>query len=152
MADIYNPAVLQGPQVTPSVAGVTVCNRSRFDFAVASYRPAAITTADRILIGIVPAGTVLVNHLSRISLPQLSTGTGNYSVGTAASGASLAAAAASNAARVLSGETILQATIGSREVDTPIYAFPTVNSQAVPTTGAIVADLVVRAYDTAIDG
>lgn len=152
MPDFANPATAQGPQSIPRIAGQPTIIPSRFDFAVASYRPAALAANDRVLIGIVPAGCRLVPHLSRIALPALSTGTGNYSVGTGAAPANLAAAAASNAARVLSGENILQASVGSREVDTPIYAVITVASQAVPTTGAIVADLVVRPWDTAIDG
>ncbi len=152
MPDFNNPATVQGPQPTPYNNGQPCVISSRFDFAVAAYRPAALAANDRILIGIVPAGCKLVNHLSRVSLPALSTGTGNYSVGITGAAANLAAAAVSNTARVLSGETILQGSVGSREVDTPIYAVITVASQAVPVTGAIVADLVVRPYDTTIDG
>jgi hypothetical protein len=156
MTDFYNPATLNGPQAVPREAGQLTLIPSRFNFATASYRPAAIVATDRILIGIVPAGCKLVEHLCRIAIPALDSNgspTGDYSVGTAAAAASLAAAGAAETARTLTVANILvPGNIGSREVDTPIYATFTNNIATVPSTGTIVADLVVRAYDTSIDG
>jgi hypothetical protein len=155
MAAHANPATLQGPQPVPREAGQVSIISSKFDFAVASYRPASIAADDTILIGIVPAGCKLIPHLSRIAIPALDSGgspTGDYSVGTAASAANLAASGASETARTLTVANILNASIGSRETATPIYATIINPSQTVPTTGAIVADLAVRPYDTTIDG
>lgn len=153
--DFSNPATVQGPQANPREAGQLTLIPSRFDFSKA-YRPPAVVATDRILIGIVPAGCKLVEHLSRIAIPALDSNgvpTGDYSVGTAATPAALAAAAAAETPRTLTVANILvPGNIGSRAVDTPIYAVFTSNVATVPAAGVIVADLVVRAFDSSIDG
>lgn len=155
MADFSNPATVQGPQANPRIAGQPTIVSSRFDFSKA-YRPAAIVATDRILIGIVPAGCKLVEHLSRIAIPALDSNgspTGDYSVGVEGAAASLAIAAAAETARTLTVANILvPGNIGSREMDTPIYATFTSNVATVPSVGVIVADLVVRPFDSAVDG
>lgn len=144
------------PIPVPREAGAVFIANSKFDFAVAAQRPASIGIGDMVQVGVVPAGCVLVQHLSRISLPSLDSAgspTGDYSIGTALVPAALKAAAPAETAVVHTGEDLLAATvIGSRDVDTPVYAVFTTAVATVPTTGAIVANLAIRAFDGGFDG
>lgn len=143
---------------TGEAAGVPTLNPFVFDFA-ASYAPATFTsvTSDRIQIGEVPAGEVLVPHLCRISIPQLDSNgapTGDYSIGTADDPDALKGSAASETAVVLTGEDLLvQATpVGARDVPTPIYIHALAAHATVAVTGKVKFDQVTRPYDVTIDG
>lgn len=155
MPNYANPKV---DAVVPSVPaiGALAFNRHTFDFAVASYRPAALLNADKIQIGVVPGGHVLVPMLCRAAIPQLETGTplSDYTIGTVASPAALKGSAPSETAAALFGEDWLipAAAIGHPTDDTPIYiTFITANLAGVPVTGKIVFEPVFRAYRDDID-
>jgi len=153
MATFKNPAVLQGKAV-PAQAGGLCLNREVFDFAATAYRPAAIANADRIQIGVVPAGCKLVSHLSQIRLPVIDTNgtaTGQASIGTNGAPAALKAAGAVNTAQILSGEDLTAADIGAKEVDVPIYLVFTAAVATAQVAGKAIADLVVRPYDSNVD-
>jgi len=155
MATYKNPAALAGKAI-PTEAGQVKINRDVFDFANPATRPATFVTNDLLLIGIVPAGCKLVPHLTRISMPALDSNgapTGDYEIGTATDSDALKATAPSETAVVLSGEDFVLATadIGAKFVDVPIYAKALANSATVPVTGKVIADLVIRPYDSAVD-
>lgn len=150
MSTYNNPKLLS--RVTPTANGALYIDRQVTDISDPAAFPAALANADLVQIGVVPAGTKLVPHLCRLSLPDLDTGsTGNASVGTAASGASLIAAGSIQAAAVKSQSDFKAVEIGSPTDDTPLYLAATAAS-TTPATGQIVFDLALRAWDTAIDG
>lgn len=152
-----NPKVDANLPNVPDV-GQIAFNRHVFDIAVgAGYRPAAIAENDLIQIGVVPAGHVLIPHLSRLSWPALEGGTpaSDYTIGTAASPAILKGSAASETAVVLFGEDwLVPATpIGARDADTPIYAkIITAAFHTIATTGQIVFEPVYRPWRADLDG
>lgn len=155
MTDFKNPATLQGKAI-PTEAGDLKINREVFDFANTTYRPAALTTADRIQVGTVPAGCKLVPHLSRLSAPTIDSNgapTGDYTIGSNGDPDALKGSAPSETAVVLSGEDFLLATadLGAKYVDVPIYVVPIANSATVPVTGKFIGDWVIRPYDSAVD-
>lgn len=139
---------------TPQQAGELVVQPCKFDFA-ASYTTDTLALNDQVLVGVVPAGAVLVQHLSRISLPAFETDgspTGDYTVGTDADPDALIGTGAAETARVLSGEDFTAGNVvGDRFNDTPIYAKFSEAVTAVTTTGVITADLVFRAWQEGID-
>jgi len=152
---IHKNPTLARAIATPEAAGQTAVNPSVFDFGNAGYRPAALAVNDKIEVGIVPAGFVLVPQLSLLIIPALdSDGTpvGSASLGTAADPDALAASAVG--ARTLFGEdfTLNTGPIGSQTEATPIYLHFTVASDAVPTTGKIRADWVIRPWEAVVDG
>lgn len=143
---------------TSEDAGQLTYNRFVFDFA-ASYRPPTFTNAssDKIQIGEVPAGEVLVPHLCRIEIPAIDTHgspTGDYSIGTADDPDALKGTAASETAVVLTGEDILvQASgVGDRDEPTPIYLVALGAHATVAPTGKVVFEQITRPYDATIDG
>lgn len=151
-----NPAAERSMSNTDR-AGTIVVNPFAFDVANAAYKPASLGIGDKIQIGIVPAGCVLLPHLSLVRIPALDTNgspTGSASIGTAASAANLKATAVVTSAQTLSGEDFLLSNgpIGSKTVDTPIYLTFTIAVATLQTTGTIYADLACRAWDTTIDG
>lgn len=155
--EYQNPATGKNVR-TSEDAGQMTLNPFRFDFA-GSYRPATFTSAssDRIKIGEVPAGEVLVPHLCRISIPQLDTAgspTGDYSLGVDGAPASLRASAPSETAVVLTGEDLLvpATPIGSPDEPTPIYLTAVAAHATVAATGVIAFDQVSRPWDSSIDG
>ncbi len=156
MATYANPAAERSLSNTDR-AGTVVVNPFAFDVANTAYKPASLVSTDKVQIGIVPAGCVLLPHLSLVRIPILDTNgapTGSASIGTAASAAALKATAAVNAAQTLSGEDFLLTSgpIGSKTVDTPIYLTFTASVATLQTAGTIYADLAIRAWDTTIDG
>jgi len=157
MATARNPGVSKNVR-TSEDAGQLTLNHFEFDLA-ASYRPTsfAATTSDRIQIGEVPAGEVLVPHLCRIAVPVLDTHnspTGDYSIGTADDADALKGTAASETAVVLSGEDLLVQPdgVGSRDQPTPIYLHALGAHATLAATGKVVFDQVSRPFDATIDG
>lgn len=155
MATYKNPAVLAA-KATPTCAGQPKINREVFDFANTAYRPAAIGVGDLIQIGVVPAGCKLVPQLSRISVPALDSNgapTGDYEIGTATDPDALKATAPSETAVTLFGEdfNLTTADIGAKSVDVPIYLRAIAASATAPVAGKVIADLVIRPYDSYVD-
>lgn len=144
------------PLPVPREAGAVSIVNSKFDFSIAAQRPATLVSTDKVQIGVVPAGCVMVQHLSRIVTPAFDTNgapTGDFSIGTADAPTALKAAGAAETPLVLTGEDLLASTvIGARDVDTPIYAVFTANVATVTTTGVIVANLAIRPFDGGFDG
>lgn len=139
---------------TSEDAGQLTHNKFVFDFA-APYAPTAIVAADRIQVGVVPAGEVLVPQLSLMSIPNMDTSgpTGDYSIGTADDPDALKAAAAAETAVVLFGEDwVLTNPVGAKDVDTPIYVVFTNPVNTPPTSGKITFEQVTRPWDDQIDG
>lgn len=143
----------------PSSVGPLIHDRRTFDLAAsAGHRPASLVSGDDIVLFTVPAGCVLVPHLCRFSFPVIDSAgspTGQASIGTTAVPAALrAAAVVSGAARIDSGEDLLQPTapIGHPTEPVNVVLRFTANVATLATTGQIVSDFVVRAYRTDIDG
>lgn len=151
------PPNTQAAAATATEAGGLTFNKFFYDFADKAYA-GNLAANDMLCIGVVPAGNVLVPQLSRIDMLQIDTGgapTGDYSIGTETTADALKASTASEtAAATLFGEDFALATaeVGSKTVDTPIYVKAINASQTTPTTGKIVAHLVTRPWDSAIDG
>lgn len=152
-----NPAVSKNLR-TSEAAGQLTLNHFEFDLA-GPYAPStfASTSSDRIQIGEVPAGEVLVPHLCRISIPALDANgspTGDYAIGTEDDPDALKGTAASETPVVLSGEDLLYPAppIGSPNVPTPIYVSALAAHATLATSGVIVFDQVTRPYDSTIDG
>lgn len=155
MANTYNPAVKQGVAV-PDSAGDLKLNRFIYDFAQTSYADADINDLDTIVIGVVPAGCKLVPHLSRIVIPQLDTNgapTGDYQIGTVTDPDALKGSAAAETAVILSGEdfTVLTSELGAKASDVEVVISAIGNVATTTTTGKIIAELVVRPYDSRLD-
>lgn len=148
----------------PSAVGPLIHDRRTFDLAAsAGYRPASLVNGDDIILFTVPAGCVLVPHLTRIAFPVIDSNgapTGQASIGhivqdAAAVPASLrAAATVGTAVRVDSGEDFLQpaAPIGHPTLPTNVILRFTANVATLAASGQIVCDYFVRAYRTDIDG
>ena len=85
-------------------------------------------------IGTIPAGSVLVRCTTVVGTAFNSSTTNNISVGTAASGAQLVAAAAIGAIGV-NTQALVAAAVGPLAVDTPIWITGTF-AAAPPTAGA----------------
>lgn len=154
MATYKNPAV-DGPQATPCAAGELKTNRHVFDFA-GNYAPASIAVSDLIQIGVVPAGCKLVPQLSRASIPILDTNgapTGDYTIGSADDPDALKGSAAAETAVVLFGEdwTAVTGELGAKAEDVPVYITATAAAATAQVAGQIVADLVIRPFDSAVD-
>ena len=117
--------------------------------------PAAIAADDLIQIGVVPAGNKLVPQLSRISIPAMDSGTptGDYSIGSADDPDALKGSAASETAVVLFGEDFTPVTseLGALGVDVPVYIKALAASATPPVVGQVIADLVIRPFDSAVD-
>ena len=154
MADFANPNI---NDVLPNVpdTGTIAFNRFTYDQA-ASYHAAAVSVGDRIQIGVIPAGQVMVQHLSRLSIPALEGATplSDYTIGTEADPDALKGTAASETAVVLTGEDFLVGAdpIGHPAEDTPIYITSiTANQTNVATTGKIVFEPALRAWRDDLD-
>jgi hypothetical protein len=130
----------------------------RFTFDLEASYAAGCEAADSLIeVGFVPPDCKLVEHLSRIYIPELDTNgsaTGDHSLGTAASAAALLASTdSSTASTVYFGEDLLRqtASIGAHAEPTPIY-IKVINIIATLGTGVIVFEPVFRAWNPAIDG
>lgn len=157
MTDFKNPGVSKNVR-TSEDSGQLTLNHFVFDLA-ASYKPATFNEAtdDRIQIGEIPAGEVLVPHLCRIAIPEIDADgspTGDYLIGTDADPDALKGSAASETPVVLTGEDILvQATpVGSRTAPTPIYVTAAGATATLAETGQFVFDQCTRPWDVTIDG
>lgn len=155
MATFKNP---ENEQRDLSVLAQGVLGFNRFTFDLEAAYAADLGAADDlILIGYVPPDCKLVEHLSRLYIPELDTDgspTGDHSVGTAAAPAALLASTASETvSTVYFGEDLLRQTvsIGSTSEATPIY-IKIINVVATLGTGVIVFEPVFRAYNPLIDG
>lgn len=140
---------------TSEDAGQLTYNRFVFDLANAAYRPAVVAIADGIVVGVVPAGELLLPWLSRLDIPQIdTTANGQASLGTIAVPAALKAAGVVNAAQLMTGEDFLTpaAVIGSRTVDTLIVLRFTVGVTTLAASGKIIGQFVTRPWDVATDG
>lgn len=154
MATSKNPAV-DNSKATPCDAGGIRFNRDVFDLA-GSYAPAAVASGDLIQIGVIPAGNKLVPHLSRIAVPQLDSNgapTGDYSIGSAADPDALKASAPAETAVVLSGEdfTAVTSELGALAEDVPVYITAVNGFATLAAAGKVVADLVIRPFNSRID-
>lgn len=154
MADYSNPNVNDVLPNVPDVGSIAF-NRFIYDQA-ADYHSSDLNVGDRIQIGVVPAGQVLIPHLTRASIPALegATPASDYTIGTAAAPAALKGSAASETPVVLFGEDWLvpAASIGSPDQDTPIYiTFITADMVNEATTGQIVFEPVTRAWRDDLD-
>lgn len=154
MADFANPNI---NDVLPNVpdTGTIAFNRFIYDQA-ADYHSDDINVGDRIQIGVVPAGQVLVPHLSRLSLPALegASPASDYTIGTDADPDALKGSAASETAVVLFGEDWLApaASVGHPSQDTPIYiTFITADQVNEAVTGQIVFEPALRAWRDDLD-
>jgi hypothetical protein len=155
MSDYSNPNIGDVLPNVPAV-GALAFNRSVFDFADTDYAPADLNLADRVQIGVVPAGQVLVPHLTRAAIPQIETGTpvSDYTIGTATSPAILKGSSPSETAQALYGEDwLVPATaIGHPTEDTPIYiSIITANPAGTAVAGQIVFEPVTRAWRDELD-
>lgn len=116
----------------------------------------AIANGDQVQIGIVPAGMVLVPHLSLLQLPILDSDANDtltYKIGTEASTAAVAAQQGGGAAVTLSGEDlVLTGTVGDPDEDTPIYLTATAAAATLANTGDIRLSLALRAWRSDVDG
>lgn len=142
------------PRVTPAGSGTLYIDRQVTDLADSVQTP-ALANGDLLQIGMVPAGTKLVPHLCRLAVPKLDTNgapTGKFKIGTAATADALVAEANASAA-VTDLQTNFKAVeIGSATKDTPIYLTLSAALATQATSGEIVFDVALRAWDTAIDG
>jgi hypothetical protein len=155
MSDYSNPNIGDVLPNVPAV-GALAFNRSVFDFADADYKPASLLLADRIQIGVVPAGQVLVPHLTRAAIPAIEAGgpLSDYTIGTDTSPAILKGSTDSGVAQALSGEDwLVPATaIGHPTEDTPIYiTIITANAAGPAAAGQIVFEPVTRAWRDELD-
>lgn len=141
--------------VTATAAGALYVDPQSVDIADASLALGALAVNDTIQIGVVPAGHVLVPHLSTLSVPVLDsngTATGKVSIGTTADAASLLAATSVGSAISKGVGTLLAGAVGSATEDVPILATVTAAMATQATAGTITGQWVLRAYDPAIDG
>lgn len=154
MTDTVNPNV---NDVLPNVPAVSALAFNRFVYdQAASYHSTDVNVGDRIQIGVIPAGQVMVQHLSRLSIPALegASPASDYTIGTDADPDALKGSAASETAVVLTGEDFLVGAepIGSPDEDTPIYiTFITADQVNEAVTGKIVFEPVTRAWRDELD-
>lgn len=141
--------------VTATAAGALYFDQQSVDITDSSLNLGTLALNDTIQIGVVPAGHVLVPHLSTLSVPKLDTNgtaTGTVSIGTSADADSLLAATSVGAAISKGVGTLLAGAVGSADDDVPILAKVTAALATQATAGTITGQWVLRAYDAAIDG
>lgn len=154
MATFKNP-VNEQHELSVYAQGTLAVDRFTFDLG-ASYASGAGADESIIVIGYVPVDCKLVEHLSRLYLPQLDSNvspTGDYEVGTIASTAALLASrAAETAAAVTFGEDWLRQTtsIGS-QTDRTAIVIRVSNVIATLGTGVIVFEPVFRVWNPSFD-
>jgi hypothetical protein len=142
--------------VTAFAAGALYVDRQITDIADRSFIPANLASGDNIQIGVVPAGCVLVQQLSTIQVPVLDTSgapTVKYKIGSVATVGALAAEKTPGAvvSKVATTDFIVGPVFGSPTDDTPIYLNLSAAIAAQATTGKIVADWALRAWDSQVD-
>lgn len=141
--------------ITAFAVGAVYIDRQTTNLADPTQWPAAPASGDQIQIGVIPAGHVLVPHLSLIRVPELdsnASATGKFKLGTDAANTAVAVEQNAGGDIVLSGEDlVLTGTVGSQTDDTPIYLTLSAALATKVTTGKIVADLAIRSYRQDID-
>ena len=143
--------------ITAFAVGALYLDRQVTSLADRSVVPAAPLLADQIQIGVIPAGCVLVPQLSTVQVARFDTnGTslGKYKIGTADTIDAIATEQIGAAAVTVRGNAlVIGATpIGSPTDDTPIYLTVSVAPATFAGTGAVVLDLVMRAWVDSVDG
>lgn len=142
--------------ITAFAVGAVYLDRQTTTLNDASQWPAAPASGDQIQIGVIPAGHVLVPHLSLFQVPELDSNaspTGKFKLGTDANATAIAAEQNGGGPLVLSGEDlVLTGTVGSQTDDTPVFLTLSAALATKATTGAIVADLAIRAFRQGVDG
>ncbi|MGH8117636.1 MAG: hypothetical protein ACREPJ_10080 [Rhodanobacteraceae bacterium] len=152
MATRNNPKLVA--RTTPAASGALYIDRQVTNLADPLQVPAH-ANGDRLQIGVVPAGTKLVPHLCRLAVPKLDTngsGTGKVKIGTADTADALVAEAAATSAINDLQTSFKAAEIGSATADTPIYLTLSAALATQVTSGSIVFDLALRAWDSKVDG
>lgn len=147
---VYANARLR-PRITPMASGAVYIDRQKTDLATAP----ALSDGDSLQIGIVPAGCKLLPRKCSLWLPQLDTNgsaTGKYKIGTATTADSITDEANASAAVDDEQPNFKDAEIGSPDVDTPLYITLSAALATQATSGSIVFDLAMRAYDSGVDG
>lgn len=141
--------------ITPFANGTLYIDRQVTDLADRTVFPAAVANADQIQIGVVPAGCVLVPHLTAIRVPKLDANgapTGKFKIGTESTLDAIATEQNGGAIVTLTAEDLVLfgPTIGSPTEDTPIFLNA---SAAVATlgTGKVILDLALRAWNDVVD-
>ncbi|KLD65429.1 hypothetical protein [Dyella japonica] len=141
--------------ITAFAVGALYVDRQVTDLADRGVIPAGVLNGDKIQIGVVPAGHVLVPQHCTIQIPKLDTNavaTGKFKIGTDAKADALVAEKTAGAAIVLRGSDCdVTATIGDPSEDTPIYLGVTGPLATQAQTGKIIADLVIRAWQSEVD-
>lgn len=155
MTQYLNPSL--GPRVTAFASGQLLLDKQVTTIGDARAWPSAPANGDQIQIGVVPAGHVLVPQLSQLLVPRLDTNaaaTGKYKIGTATTVDAIAAEVSAGTAQSLRGNSLVIGgpVIGDPEVDTPIFLSLSAALATAATSGQVVAELVFRAWDTAVDG
>lgn len=141
-------------QATGEDANGLTINTQVFDIAknplIGSGVDGALVVGDKILFAVIPAGEVVVNHLSTLSVPALADG-GDYTTGTKDAPTVLDATQACETPLSLSA--FPAGTFGSRDAETPLYiTIETLTGLNTPaSTGKIVTNLVTRPWDSRID-
>ncbi|HET6631509.1 MAG TPA: hypothetical protein VFG73_02220 [Rhodanobacteraceae bacterium] len=152
MSKYSNPALRAA--ITAAASGALYIDKQTFNLA-ADYGPAALANGDVLSFAVVPAGHVLVPHLSTVSIPQLDSNgaaTATYTLGTADDADVLKGAQDGGAAVALGAGELLDVTVGSPDEDVPLLLTLTAPAATANVSGAIVANLVFRAYNADIDG
>lgn len=135
-------------------AGVVHVQQFVYNLA-ADYHSSDINLADKIQIGIIPAGCRMIPQLSQATIPAIEGGTpaSDYTIGTAGDPDALAGTGASETARNLFGEDwTLTNTVGHPSQPTPIYiTITTADMDTEVVSGSIVTNLAFRAWDDSTD-
>lgn len=152
MATRNNPKLVS--RITPEANGTLYIDRQVTNLADPVQVP-ALANGDLLQIGVVPAGCKLVEHLCRLQVPLLDTNaskTGKFKIGTAAVADALVAEYTIAGAVADLQPNFKAVEIGSADTDTPIYLTLTAALATQATTGKILFDVAMRAYDSEIDG
>ncbi|GEM_PF-5931175 len=140
----------QKPRVTPETSGAVYVDRQSIDLSGAP----AYLNGDVIQVGVVPAGSKLIPHLTRLSFPVLdsnATPTGTYNVGTLVTPTALATGLTAGTAVTRNVGSLPDVAIGDPDVEVPIYLTLTAALATQAAAGKVQLDLAVRAWDHAVD-
>lgn len=153
MSTNNNPKLVS--RVSAFANGALYIDRQITDVSDPVQVPAALANGDLLQIGVVPAGSKLVPRLCTLQIPKLDTNvsaTGQGKVGTAAVADALVVAASLGAAITDLQTNFKDVEIGSATDDTPIYLTLSAALATQATTGKIVFDVALRAWDSEVDG
>ena len=153
MSTYNNPKL--NSRITPTANGALYIDRQITDISDPVQFPAAAANGDLIQIGVVPAGTKLVEHLCRLQVPKLDTNvspTVKFKIGTATTADALVSEATQTAAINDLQPQFKAVEIGSATDDTPIYLTLSAAIATQAASGLIKFDVALRAYDSEVDG